>query len=117
MSPTPNKRLSRADREKPANPPISAAPHCVGELMTRRVVQLLPHSRFHEAVDLLAKHPFHHLLVAEPDGRVVGVISDRDVLRAADSYDSETTLAADVMTPEPITVNVDTPLSGAVTLV
>jgi hypothetical protein len=51
---------------------------------------------FREAVDLLAKNPFRHLIVADPDGRILGVISDRDVLSAASSYDSETTLAADI---------------------
>jgi len=44
------------------------------------------------------------------------VISDRDVLRPADCYDSETTLAADVMNRTDH-VHVDTPLSSAVALV
>ena len=96
---------------------VATAPRCVGDLMTTGVVQLLPHKPFREAVDLLAQNPFRHLIVAEADGRIVGVISDRDVLRAASCYDSDTTLATDVMTPEPITVNVDTPISTAIALV
>jgi CBS domain-containing protein len=88
----------------------------VAELMTIDVVTLYAHSLFRDAVDLLARNPFHHLLVTEIDGRLAGVISDRDVLRAADTYDAETTLVADIMTPEPMTLSADTPLSAAITM-
>ena len=47
------------------------------------------------------------------DGSLAGVISDRDLLRAANDYESDTTLIADVMTSRPITVRPETPLSGA----
>jgi CBS domain-containing protein len=117
MSSTRNERQTRGHRNKASAGDIAPPPRRIGELMTTHVVQLQPHKLFREAVDLLAKNPFRHLLVGDPDGRILGVISDRDVLRAADCYDSETTLAADVMTPEPITVHVDTPLSSAVALV
>ena len=92
------------------------APRRVGEMMTTNVVTVYPHSLFREVVDVLAKNPLRHLLVADMDGRLVGVISDRDVLRAADAYDSETTFAANVMTIEPIAVTADTPLSAATKL-
>jgi CBS domain-containing protein len=72
MSSTPNKSSSRADKGKPVAGAIAAAPRRVGELMTTRVVQLQPQNLFREAVDLLARNPFRHLLVADPDGRIVG---------------------------------------------
>jgi CBS domain-containing protein len=102
---------SESDAEHAARAILEAAPRRAGELMTTDVVSLYPHNLFRQAVDLLAQNPFRHLLVAEPDGRLVGVISDRDVLRAEGCYDSETTWVADVMTPEPITVTAQTPLS------
>lgn len=113
-----------AAKQKPSHGPagqastdyLSHAPRLVRDLMTPQPVTLRTHEPFHHAVDLLAKNPFRHLLVTEDDGRIAGVISDRDVLRAAGGYDSETTLVADVMTPEPITVHPETPLSEAVSI-
>ena len=88
----------------------------IGDIMTTDLVCLPLHRPFREAVDLLAQNPIRHLLVTDPDGRLVGVISDRDVLRAEDGYDSESTLVADVMTPEPITVRATTLLSEAIAI-
>lgn len=104
--------------EKGAKPPSFAqAPTRVGDLMTTDVVSLCPHNPFRDAVDLMARHSFHHLLVAEPDGRLAGVLSDRDILRAEGAYDSESTLIADFMISDPITVQPETLLSEAVELV
>jgi len=107
-----------ADSSKASLPDtLMQAPRCVEKMMTTNVVTMYLHSLFREVVDVLAKNPSRHLLVADMDGRLVGVISDRDVLRAADGYDWETTFAANVMTVDPITVTADTPLSTATTLV
>ncbi len=96
---------------------FAGMPRHVGDLMITEVVCLPPHHPFREAVDLMARHSFHHLLVAEPDGRLAGVLSDRDILRGEGCYDSDTTLIADIMVSEPITVRAQTPLSEAVELV
>lgn len=116
--------MSRADQSELADArdsvglgAFSGYPRRVGELMTADVLQLFPHNLFRDAVDLLAQNQFRHLMVAEPSGRLVGVISDRDILRAAESYESDTTLVADVMTPEPITVTAASPLSEAILVV
>jgi CBS domain-containing protein len=95
---------------------LAHAPRRVHELMTPEVITLRPDERFKEAVELFAKHPFRHLVIAQADGRIAGVISDRDVLRAGVGYDLETTLVSDVMTVEPLTVQPDTPLSEAVSI-
>ncbi len=106
------------DGEKGAKPlSFAQAPTRVGDLMTTDVVTLCPHHQFREAVDLMARHSFHHLLIAEPDGRLAGVLSDRDILRAEGCYDSESTLVVDLMISEPISVQPDTLLSEAVDLV
>lgn len=103
---------------KNAQPPDFAnAPRWVGDLMTTHVVTLCPHNQFKEAVDLMAHLLFRHLLVIEPDGRLTGILSDRDILLAAGCYDSESTLVADVMISEVITVGPNTLLSDAVELV
>ncbi|MEO6162502.1 MAG: CBS domain-containing protein [Candidatus Binatia bacterium] len=109
---------SRYDGEKGLKPQsLAQAPTRVGELMTTDVISLRPHHQFREAVDLMARHSFHHLLVVEPDGRLAGVLSDRDILRAEGCYDSESTLIADLMISDPISVQPDTLLSEAVELV
>ena len=81
------------------------APRCVGEMMTTNLVTMYPNSLFRDVVDVLAKNSLRHLLVVDSEGRLVGVISDRDVLRAAD-----------VMIIEPVTVAANTPLSAATAL-
>jgi CBS domain-containing protein len=113
----PNEHKTQLSSDAAGGSDIATAPRCVGDLMTTIVVQILPYKPFRDAVDLLAQHPFRHLLVAEADGRIVGVISDRDVRSAAGCYDSDTTLAMDIMTPEPTTVHADTPISSAIALV
>lgn len=110
-------KAPQANVKDPKTPLLGQAPTRVGELMTTDVVSLCPHNLFREAVDLMARHSFHHLLVAEPDGRLAGVLSDRDILRADGCYDSQSTLIADLMVSDPISVHADTLLSEAVELV
>lgn len=92
-----------------------APPTCVADLMTSRVVTLAPHHTFGEAVCLMANRPFRHFLVVHPDGRLAGVLSDRDLLRVLGRtpvWQSKT--VGEVMTRDTVTVNPETPLSTAV---
>ena len=57
----------------------------VQTIMSRRVVALGMDDSLAEAEALFAAAPFHHALVVE-EGRLVGVISDRDVWRALSPY-------------------------------
>ena len=106
----------RATEVSPANSEArSEAPPCVGEVMTRHLVSLIPQNTFKEAVGLMTHRPFRHFLVLEKDGWLAGVISDRDFLRVlARDPDWEKTTIDKVMTRKPITVHPDTPLSAAV---
>jgi len=61
---------------------IKSPPLCVADVMTRHVVTLSPHNTVSDIVSLMANHNFRHYLVVEASRRLVGVISDRDVLRA-----------------------------------
>ena len=89
----------------------------VGDLMTTQVVTLSPRDSFAAAVALMANRPFRHFLVVENDQRLVGVISDRDLLRAsARKSDWHRTTVADVMTRGAVTVRAATPLSAAIEL-
>ena len=89
-------------------------PLCVADAMTTDVVTLNPYNTFAEVVSLMAKHPFRHFLVLESPGRLVGVISDRDVLRAlARTVNWQTTFASDLMTSNVLTVQPQSELSLA----
>lgn len=102
-------RLERAESH--------ATPMYVGDLMTTQVVTLSPRDSFAEGVGLMANRPFRHFLVVEDDGRLVGVVSDRDLLRAsARKFDWQRIVVADVMTRGAVTARATTPLSAATEL-
>jgi CBS domain-containing protein len=87
----------------------------VAEVMTRDVIATAPDHSVQEAITLVARHRFRHLLVVTGDRRLAGVISDRDLLRFMIREPQWGTAAvAEVMKADPVTVNPDTPLSVAV---
>jgi acetoin utilization protein AcuB len=57
----------------------------LGDIMTRTVVSVAPDDRLRDAREKLEKHGFHHLLVVDR-GALVGVLSDRDILRATSPF-------------------------------
>lgn len=106
---------AKSDLSKLAELEPAIAPISVGEIMTKNVVCLSPHETFAEAIGLMANRPFRHFLVVEDDDRLVGVVSDRDLLRILARTPSwQKTRVAEVMTRTTITVHPDTPLSTAI---
>lgn len=90
-------------------------PTCVEDVMTRSVVTLYHGQTFGEAVALMANRPFRHILVVERDVRLVGIISDRDLLRIlARGHEWKNIAVEDIMTKNMVTVRPQTPLSVAV---
>lgn len=88
---------------------------CVGEVMTRKTVTLSPHHGVAEAVSLMADRHFRHIVVVDSGGQILGVISDRDILRAlARSNNWQKKDVSQIMTRDPVTVKRETPLSVAV---
>ena len=89
-------------------------PRQVQDVMTHEVVTLTPPQPFTEALALLARHRFRHLIVTETDARLAGVISDRDMLRFMSSgADLKSATVADVMWHEVVTIRPETLLSEA----
>jgi len=98
----------------------------VGDLMNRELIAVSPDDSVEEAVKLLQRRGVRHLLVMKK-GRLVGIISDRDIKRALDPRQTrkklmgigglyfllEPILVAEIMTSKPITVTPDTPISQA----
>jgi acetoin utilization protein AcuB len=89
-------------------------PLTVSEIMTKRVITLKPYHSLSDSVTLIAKHSFRHFAVV--DGyRLVGVVSDRDILRVlARTKDWQSTTVSQFMIRDPVTVQPDTPISVAV---
>lgn len=59
----------------------------VQDVMTRAVVSVAPSTPVHDATGLLAVYGFTLLPVLAPDGRLVGVLSESDVLRGRVLHD------------------------------
>jgi CBS domain-containing protein len=88
---------------------------CVADVMTRKTVTLSPHHGFAEAVSLMADRHFRHVVVVGTGGQILGVISDRDILRTlARTSNWQTKDVSQIMTRDPVTVKRETPLSVAV---
>lgn len=97
----------------------------VGARMTRDVFTLAPADTLRAAVDLVMQKHIRHLPVVDGEGRVLGIVTDRDVKRALPSplvHVDETarekllddTPVARLMTKDPMTVTPGTPLADAV---
>jgi acetoin utilization protein AcuB len=60
------------------------------------------------AVTMMREHRIRHLPVQD-GGKLVGVLTDRDIKLAASFEGSEDLVAEEVMTPDPYTVSPETP--------
>lgn len=89
----------------------------VREVMTPGVVAVPPDASLVEAAQLMRAQDVGDVLVAD-DGRVLGVLTDRDIaLRAvADGADPLTVSAQAVCTRDPVVVGPDDPVATAVSL-
>lgn len=99
----------------------------VRDLMTSRVYSLSPEDDLYSVQNLMDDHNVRHVPVVDGDGDLVGLVSMRDLLRAASPSDEELPLemrearmhsrrVRDVMTEEVATVEPDVPLEEAATL-
>ncbi len=82
----------------------------IEETMTEYPCVVGPQATVIQAMDLMQKNRLRHLPVIQ-DGRVVGVLSERDLKQAEILSDSMTMIVSDVMTSNPYCVRVGTALS------
>src|SRR5262245_39778808 len=86
----------------------------VADIMSRKLVTLSAHHTFGQAVQLMTDFPFRHFLVIHADGRLAGVFSNRDVLRALGRTPNwQAKSVSGVSTNKVFTVTPETPLSVA----
>ena len=94
----------------------------VGDVMTVGPTCISPSATLLELVKLFHAKEFRHPLVADADGRLVGVVSDRDVIRCfgPGRYPEERVLesvtAADIMSTDLVTISPEAPLAQAIEL-
>jgi len=87
------------------------------QVMTSPVVSLTPEGSITEALGLFQKNAFRHIPVATSAGRLVGIVSDRDILRylagLSESYQQQVPHTGDarveqLMAPQVLTASIDT---------
>ncbi len=82
----------------------------VGEVMSTGSVVVSPATTLRELQAVLDEHR-HHGVAVEHEGRLVGLITVSDIVRAGGP--SEKTTVSQAMTPRPVTVQPSTPVSAA----
>ncbi len=93
---------------------LPAGPLRVAEVMTHEAMTLDPRQTLADVVALMATRSFHHVLVVDPDDRLCGVISDRDVLRALSRTPNwNNRNVSEVMTQESVTATPEMLISAA----
>ncbi|HQU45911.1 MAG: hypothetical protein B7Z73_10480 [Planctomycetia bacterium 21-64-5] len=94
----------------------------VGEVMTADPTCISPHATLLDLVKLFHTKEFRHPLVTDIDGQLMGVVSDRDVIRCfgPGHYPDERVLegvtAADIMSTDLVTISPEAPLAQAIEL-
>jgi acetoin utilization protein AcuB len=96
----------------------------VKERMTRNPITVRPETPVTEAQALMKREKIHHLPVLDRDGRLAGIVTEKDLLYASPSpattlsvYEMTSLLAKlaveKVMSAKPVTVTEDVPLEEA----
>jgi acetoin utilization protein AcuB len=91
----------------------------VEQVMTSEPVRVSPETTVPELVETFQDQRFRHLLVTDAEGRLRGVISDRDVLRMmgpGTAYKEvlEGILAGEIMSTDLVTIGRQTPVTDAI---
>jgi CBS domain-containing protein len=84
----------------------------VGDFMTRELVTLKESDDLALAEQMLRLGGIRHLPVVR-DGKLVGLITQRDLLRASATHAARSTVAGEIMVREPVAATPATPLVQA----
>lgn len=99
----------------------------VKERMTTPAMTVSPDTTFQEALKLMRDHKFRRLPVVDQNGKVVGIVSERDLLHASPSPATSLSVwevnyllwklkVSDIMTHNVVTIDEDAPIEDAANL-
>jgi CBS domain-containing protein len=80
----------------------------IRDVMRVDPITIQPDTQLHRAVELLIENDISGLPVVDDNGVIVGVLSDKDLMKAF--YEPEAHTVKTVMTHDPMTISVDAPL-------
>ncbi|TMA51775.1 MAG: CBS domain-containing protein [Deltaproteobacteria bacterium] len=102
---------------QPVRETVAPGLSTVAEIMSVSVRSLTPDRPIADAVAAFNEYGFRHMLIVDETGGLVGVLSDRDVLRAMARGVSGAATVSEVMTRGGITVTPESPITDAIDLV
>jgi CBS domain-containing protein len=80
----------------------------IRDIMMADPITIRPDTPLHSAVELLIQNDVSGLPVVDEDGLIVGVLSDKDLMKVF--YEPNAQTVRTVMTRDPMTIAVDAPL-------
>jgi CBS domain-containing protein len=90
-------------------------PSRIRDVMTLEVLNVAPSLPFKRIAELLSRHSVSALPVVDQDGRILGIVSQADLLRPLQAPGSRPA-AADLMTTHVVTVSADATVAEAARL-
>ena len=92
-------------------PAVARMPLKAKDVMQQPVIAATPRASLRDIASQIIQYGFSGMPVAERDGRVLGVITEADIVFSLiDGHRLENVTAADFMTSPPVTVDVEDPL-------
>ncbi|MEM1774457.1 MAG: CBS domain-containing protein [Acidilobaceae archaeon] len=88
----------------------------IGELVKRPPVTLPPLATVEDAVKLMYRENIGSIIVTSPEGRVLGIFTEKDLVRVIGEGKPLSTKLGEVMTKDPITVREEDTIVKAVTI-
>lgn len=88
----------------------------IGELIRREPVTVSPNTSIREAVKLMNKENIGSVIITDPEGRVLGIFTERDLVRVIAEGISLDSDIRNAMTRNPIVIYEDEPVSRAVSI-
>jgi acetoin utilization protein AcuB len=99
----------------------------VKERMTSPAMTVTPDTSFQDALKMMRDHKFRRIPVVDHDGKLIGIVSERDLLHASPSPATSLSVwevnyllwklkVADIMTHHVITIDQDAPIEDAANL-
>lgn len=87
----------------------------VKQLMQKELITILPNATIRDAALKMKGNNIGSVLIVDDSGKLQGIVTDRDISLAvaADSRDPVKTLAADIMSEEPVSIPADADLDYA----